>query len=340
MTGGWLILSDRDQPLSAALPARLDSGALVVEFAWPLPLGVLLDWRDPDGADQALSIFHHPRSGLGLCWRDGARLQRHLLPGALRSDMARVARLTFRWEGPRQVPGQVWQMRLDGGDGIEIAATMGLGPAAPPLAALALMASGRGLARRDGAVLWFGVLSGDAPPARAPWIGRATPVPTPGGPVPAGLLQVGQWVLTCDAGPLPLRSLRQLQMPSRGSHAAIVLRAPYHAQDRDVLVSADQMVALGGPEAEYLFGEDEVLVSAGALADGRTAMADNRRAVTAGVSLDLGGLHLIDVGGCRLMTAHHGPAASAPLMPLRAIRDYEAAPLMSLLRRLRPSDAA
>lgn len=335
MSEGWLILSDRDGPL-AAPQAGLDHGALVMELAWPLPQGVLLDWRELGGADRAFSLFHHPAAGLGLYWRDGAVLRRYLLPGSLGADAARVARLTFRWDSP----GGSWHLRLDGGDGAEIAATMGLAPAVPPLSVLAQMAAGRGLARRDGAVLWFGVLAGDTPPARAPWIGRATPVPTPGGMVPASTLRAGDWVMTLDAGPLQLREIRHLAMPSRGSHAAIVLRAPFHARDRDLLVSADQMVALGGLEAEYLFGEEQVLVAAGALADGRTAVQDNRRAVTCGVSLDFGALHLIDAGGCVLMTAHHGPASAAPLMPLRAIRDYEAAPLMSLLRRLRSSDAA
>lgn len=328
---GWLLLSDRDHPLTGH-SGRIAVGTLVMEFAWPLPTGVLLDWR---GDDRALSMFHHPQSGLGLYWREGPHLHRHLLSGALRSD-ARLARLTFHWDAP----GNLWRMRLDGSDGAEIVATCGLAPAALPLRALEEMAAGHGVNRRDGAVLWFGVLTGESPPARAPWIGRATPVPTPGGPVPAGTLRRGEWVLTRDAGPVQLRDVRHLDMPSRGSHAAVQLRAPFHARGRDLLVSADQMVALDGPETEYLFGEDEVLVSAGALIDGRTAIADNRRAVTTGVSLDLGALHLIDAGGCVLMTAHHATEGPMPIMPLRAIRDYEAAPLMSLLRRLRPSDAA
>ena len=112
------------------------------------------------------------------------------------------------------------------------------------------------------------------------------------------------------------------------------------ARGRDLLVSADQLVALSGLEVEYLFGEDEVLVSAGALVDGRTALADNRRGTAPGVSLDLGGLHLIDCMGCTVMTADNGPPSTMPILPLRALRDYEALPLMSLLRRLKSSDAA
>jgi hypothetical protein len=158
--------------------------------------------------------------------------------------------------------------------------------------------------------------------------------------IPAGMLQPGQWILTRNSGPVRLRSLQRMDMPSRGSHAAIILRAPFFARDRDLLVSADQLVVVGGLEAEYLFGEEEVLVAASALVDGRAALADNRRATAPGVSLDLGGLHLIEAMGCTLMTAHHGSHATAPIMPLRALQDYEALPLMSLLRRMKSSDAA
>jgi hypothetical protein len=330
---GWLFLSDRDGPVAGALPEVLEAGTLVVELSWPLPTGVLLDWQGAGG--QALSLFHHPASGLGLLWRDGPVLRRFLLAGALRSD-GRLARLHLRWS---QAEGS-WAMRLDGADETTIASTYGLTPPALPASVLAQMCGGAGMRRRDASVLWFGVTSGAIPPRGHAWIGLSTPVPTVEGLIPAGRLQAGQWVLTRDAGPVRLRSLRRMDMPSRGSHAAVVLRAPFHARDRDLLVSADQLVGVGGLEAEYLFGEEEVLVSAGALVDGRSVLADNRRATTQGVSLDLGQLHLVDVQGCTLMTAHHGDAATRPILPLRALADYEAGPLMGLLRRMKPSDAA
>jgi hypothetical protein len=330
---GWLLLSDRDRPVGADLPPMLAEGTLVIELSWPLPLGVLLDWRSPQG--QALSVFHHPASGIGLLWRDGETLRRFLLPGSLRLE-GRVARFQFRWglaEGG-------WSMRLDDGQESVVASTGGLNAPALPSAALSALCSGHGVTRRESSVLWFGIMQGSQPAARVAWIGQSTPVLTVEGAVPAGLLRPGQWVLTQDAGPIRLKSLRRMDMPSRGSHAAIVLRAPWYATGRDLLVSADQLVRIAGLETEYLFGEDEVLVSAGALVDGRSVLADNRRATTTGVSLDLGGLHLIECAGAFLMSAHHGPAAAQPILPLRALHEYEALPLLGLLRRLKPSDAA
>ncbi len=329
---GWLLLSDREAPLAADLPESLTTGLLVVEFAWPLPSDVLLDWSD--GAGRVLSLFHHGAGGLSLLWRDGARMRRHVLPGAIPAE-GRLARLLFRWD-----PGG-WTMRLDDGEERTVATTGGLAPLDWPVPALAALCRGQGLRRRDPSVLWFGVTAGLVPPGRSPWIGRAMPVATLAGPVAAGLIRAGDWVLTQDAGPQRVRSVRVLELPSRGSHAPVILRAPWFARGRDLLVSADQMVRIGGPEVEYLFGEDEVLVAAGALADGRSAVKDGRRAMAAGVSIELeGGVRLLDVGGCGVMSGHHGPIATRPILPLRALVDYEAVPLLALLRRMRPSDAA
>lgn len=332
MTTGWLFLSDRNVSPDMGIASKLESACLVMEMAWPAPTGVLLDWQGPDGL--AISLFHHPTSGLGLLWRDGGVLRRFLLP-SLRTD-ARLARLLFRWDHR----DNSWTMRLDDGLQANVNTTYGLNPPQVSTDALMLMCAGRGISRRDASVLWFGVTEGQTPAQGVSWISPSTPIATVEGLMPAGMLREGQWIMTRDAGPVRLKSLLRMDMPSRGSHAAVVLRAPFHARDRDLLVSSDQLVVVSGLEAEYLFGEDEVLVGAGALVDGRSVLIDNRRATTHGVSLDLGQLHLIDVQGCTLMTAHHGPAATKPLLPLRALEDYEALPLMSLLRRMKSSDAA
>jgi Hint domain len=329
----WVFLSDRDQPVQGRLPERLDQATLVIELSWPLPTGVLMDWQGPEGC--ALSLFHHPQSGLGLLWREATVLRRFLLPGPLRLD-GRLGRLVFRWNNTENI----WAMSLDDRMETTAASTYGLGSPAFSMQALARMCAGTGLTRRDSSVLWFGVTAGQMPPRGMAWVGLNTPVPTVEGMMPAGRLRPGQWILTQDAGPVRLKSLRRMDMPSRGSHAAVVLRAPFHGWSADILVSSDQLVRVSGLEAEYLFGEAEVLVAAGALVDGSTALTDNRRATTLGVSLDLGQLHLIDVGGCVLMTGHHGPASTMPILPLRALHDYEALPLMGLLRRMKPSDAA
>ncbi|MFE3838937.1 Hint domain-containing protein [Pseudogemmobacter sonorensis] len=320
------MLSDADGPLVPVMPEVLARALLVMEFLWPLPTDVLLHWHDPEG--HALSLFHHPQSGLALMWRIGGRMTRHRLAPPLEAD-GRLARLSFGWSP------QGWHMSLEGEAGAPIARAGGAERIALPARALARLCRGAGLVRRDPAVSWFGVAPGLAPPVRLPWIGRATPVPTPSGEVAADRLRPGDWVLTRNGGARRLRALRRIEMPSRGEHAAVILRAPYYARGRDILVSADQMVAIGGTETEYLFGEDEVLVAAGALVDGVSALHDNRRAVVPCLSLDLGPPCLVESAGCTWLSADHDPKPGlAP--PLTALREYEARPLMELLRRMRP----
>ena len=146
--------------------------------------------------------------------------------------------------------------------------------------------------------MWFGATQGPAPPAQAPWIGLRTPVDTIRGPVAAGRLQPGDLIATLEEGLLPLLALRRMTLPSRGSFAPVLLRAPYFGASGDLLVSADQRVRIAGAAVEYLFGEEEVLAPAGLLVDGRVAQMDERRAITTGVALDLGRPLLITADGC------------------------------------------
>lgn len=184
------------------------------------------------------------------------------------------------------------------------------------------------------AVLWFGLTRGDAPPARAPWIGLRTPVETTRGPVAAGNLVPGDLILTVDDGPVPLLALHRHDLPSKGSFAPVLLRAPFYGETQDLLIASDQMIALNGAEVEYLFGEDEVLVKAGLLADGRTALLDQRRSVTTSVALEFARPELILAEGCALLCAPQSQTRLAPAtLPRRGLQSYEVLTLMTLMGR-------
>lgn len=331
-TSQWIALSDS----TAAPPADdglLTVGALVIELSLPLPrAGVLLDYQATGGWPRTLSLFHDAGGGLCLLHRQGTALTRHILPGPLQFE-GQTARLVYAWDAP----ARTWTLRLENRGKTPPAVAYGLNPMPLPLADIAALCAGAGLARRDASVLWYGVTDQDAPPVSAPWLGLRTPIPTTQGMIPAGLLREGCDVITRD-GPRPLLSLRRMNLPARGAFAPVMLRAPYFTRTTDLLVSAEQLITIGGLEVEYLFGEDEVLVEAGCLIDGRAALPDPRRVTIASVSLDLGEPALLDIDGCTVMTAHH--STTAPRTPLRVLHGYEALPLMALLRRLRPADAA
>jgi len=323
----WIALSD--QPPPPGVPARgpLLCGTMVFEVEMPLAGAmVLLDLRMKRGVERAeevaISLFYDLGVGFALLMRRGERLVRHVLPGPLWQKPG-VARLTFGWEAKA---GR-WSLLLEQ-EGRRLAAE-GAGVIAPDLGDLHLLCAGGEDVLRHPALLWFGVLPGSAGPGPMGWIGVATPVLTPRGPVAAGSLGPGDRVMTRDQGAVPLVSVTRLTVPGRGMLAPVRLRAPFYGRRADILVSPDQTVWIGGAEAEYLFGEEEVLVRARHLADGRMAVTEAVRAVAVGVVLDLGLPELVEADGCLLATG--GPEGMAPAR--RLLEEFEALPLRNALAR-------
>jgi hypothetical protein len=297
----------------------------MAEIEMPLPgAGVLLDMRSEiDGAEVALSLFHDLGAGIVLLHRQGGRLLRHVLPGPL-PQKAGMARLAFGWDAG----GTGWFLDLE----LAGQTMRAKGAVALPLqmiALRALCAGGEGVLRHP-SVLWYGVRQGAEMPVPLGWLGTATPVRTARGIIAAGHLKPGDRVVTRDNGAVPLIEVTRLQVPGRGSLSPIRLRAPYFGQRGDMLVSPDQPVLIAGPEAEYLFGDEEVLVPARYLADGQMAVAESHRAVALGVVLDLGQPEVIEADGCALATA--GPVGVPPAR--RLLKAYEAKPLCNAMQRM------
>lgn len=321
---GWLVISDR--PPESDLPALVGRGLFVVELALPLrERALLLDFSAGDGWERGLSLYHEPEAGLMLRHRQGRVLARHALPGPL-PDVQGTARLSLRFDAP----ARRWEMRLELPDAPEVPALRAAGANPLPMrpADVAALSEAPARLHRHGAVLWFGLARGERLPARAPWIGLRTPVETARGPVAAGLLRAGDLVETADDGPLPLIAVQNFALPACGSFAPVLLRAPFFPDRNDLLVSADQRLALAGPEVEYLFGEDEVLVPAAALVDGRTALAEQRRVIAPSVALLFDRPALIRAEGCLLLAALPDDPP-----PRRCLESYEAAMLMTQLGR-------
>ncbi len=183
-----------------------------------------------------------------------------------------------------------------------------------------------GLTRRDmvallapdaaGAETVSGVAVGAGwqPVGVGPCFGGSTPVLTVDGPVPVAALSAGALVMT-GAGPRPVLWCGRIGAPPFGSTRPLRLVAPYHGATGDILVTPHHRVALGGPEVEYLFDAEAVLVEARHLADGRTAAMTE--AMTDGGVADWYGLlfedhHLIEAGGCRMESLYVGGLADAP----------------------------
>ena len=92
--------------------------------------------------------------------------------------------------------------------------------------------------------------------------------------------------------------------------------------------SSALMVLVGGVSVEYVCGCEEVLIRSGMMVNGRTALLENRRASTVGVTLDCGRPVLLPVDGVALLIPTSG--RGQPL-PRRALADYEAHPLLPII---------
>ncbi len=315
---GWIALSDHPVPPDTHAP---DVGLFVLELALPLDhAAVLIDHAD-GVAGARFSIFADPAAGLSVLARHGQTVTRLTLPGPLDPQQRGMARLVLGWSAE----GGNWRLTLDIPGEAALREVCAASQIAPMPADLAAFALGQGAAIRHPAVLWFGITRGEVPPARRAWIGPMTPVDTPDGARAAGSLRAGDRVMT-DAGPLLLRDVRRCDVPSRGSHTPVILRAPYFGAEGDLLVSADHLVRLSGPEVEYLFGDEAVLAEAAHLADARSAIFDQRRATAIGIVLETDTGAVLSAGGCGLGLTGGTPA-------LRVLRAYEALPLLSLLGR-------
>lgn len=101
-----------------------------------------------------------------------------------------------------------------------------------------------------------------------------TPLATPWGYKPIASLRAGDTVMTQDAGVVPILHRLTRVVPARGSYGPIRLRAPYFGLQQDIIVSSHQPVLVDGPEVNYLFDQNAVLVPARHLINGFSAITE------------------------------------------------------------------
>ncbi len=279
----WLALSGKGLIDIWANPFQpLPNASFVAEFRLPLPASkILLNLQTNEGIARSFSLFYDAVAGLSLLHRTGNDVARLRLAGPLPQN-GNTGRLTYRFDAARRH----WSMRFEV-LGAAIAPSEAQGVGCLPFTQRDIEQICQ-KAQSDPAVLWYGFCQNAELPQSVPWIGLRTPIETSLGTVAAGNLRAGDIVLTPDHGPVTLRALHRVDVPARGSFAPILLRAPYYDARGDVLVSANQRIVFSGGEVEYLFGVDRVLVAAGDVVDGRTAVADDKRNVISAVMLDLG----------------------------------------------------
>ncbi len=107
-----------------------------------------------------------------------------------------------------------------------------------------------------------------------------TLIETISGSRPVECLAPGDLVLTRDHGFQPLRWIGQRKTHAQGARAPVRIRAGHLGADRDLLLSPQHRILVGGWRAELFFGVGEALAAAAHLIDGQAVSRAPMRRVT------------------------------------------------------------
>ncbi len=134
-----------------------------------------------------------------------------------------------------------------------------------------------------------------APVARAQTgVLGTTRLATPKGQVAVHELAAGDLVVDAAGNPVAIKHI----LKTAATKTAICIRAPYFGLDQDLIVGADHRIAVTSDAAEYLFGEETVLVPTWALKDGRRAQHWEMPPNTHMYQIQLETVAALKVGNC------------------------------------------
>jgi len=166
----------------------------------------------------------------------------------------------------------------------------------------AIAANGYEVANGDTAP--FHVNTNDLPTA-APGAGVLgdTRISTPTGPCRIDELAPGDTVLDTNGNTARVRHVLKASAP----RDAFYLRAPYFGLDHDAVMGPNQRIVVTSDVAEYLFGEEQVIVPVWALCDARKVQHFETRSTDQLYQLQLDTAAPVQIGNCAIAALHkHG----------------------------------
>lgn len=256
-------------------PLKADPNALLVRGS------IVIETRlSPDGRPQTLLAYErtHPwKSKISLQAIPGGGIAVIIMQGdhvfhtalnhnsEYRTD---ILRITYSWDAPRRWGRlAIERPELDKVTSIELK-----NPKPLMLDDIRIMATNPRQRHMDQDVVFFAVSDDIEPIGPTPTLTARVPVLGPSGYVSAGKLRQGDLVETLETGLVPVLQTVSRTVPARGSFQPVRLRAPYFGLQKDVIVAPDQRLVIGGPEVEYQFGREAVLVPARHLVNGVSAI--------------------------------------------------------------------
>lgn len=253
--------------------ARLDWGTLLLEFdLWQFGQAraarhqPLLCVSPPHDPTRTFTIEPGPDGRLHLLRRQGRDVS-HLSIGLGREPISGILRLTYHWD-TRRSRSLLTAENLTKGTIRQQEDHHALPMLADEVTGIFVSAN----VMRHAALDWIGLADHWQTVGPLPGFAPGTDILTPDGLRRIETLAAGDLVTTADHGPLPLLWQGRVALPAMGQLRPVRLIAPYFGLKRDILVQPGQRFALSGPDVEYHFNEEAVLVEARQLVNDQTAI--------------------------------------------------------------------
>jgi len=283
----WLALCDHDErrlslrglgtdkkpaPLMQDDPgALLTRGSIVFETRLSADgrPQVLFAYKDTYPELRSLTFQAIPGGGIAMVQVQGEHIC-HAAISHAKAGRTDVARITYAWDAD-----QNWgRMTLEKPEETQVTSVYVENPCPLSLEDIRGLMLGRSDQTFSTDMVFAALSDQIEPVGPMPTLLPDTPLATPWGYKPADKLRRGDTVLTRDDGVVPILQKVKRMVPARGSYHPIRLRAPYFGLQQDIIVSPDQRLIIDGPEVEYLFGQEAVLVPARHLVNGFAALKE------------------------------------------------------------------
>ncbi|MBC7133586.1 MAG: Hint domain-containing protein [Roseovarius sp.] len=236
-----------------------------------------------------------------------ADLPRVRLP--VRSDDADAGlRITYGWD----VPARWGRLTLERPGALGLSSVRMAAPHPIALADLHRAFSDPRRRRMDGQVIFAALSDRIEPVGPMPGLAGHVPVRVPGGHVPVARLRRGDRVIGAGGAPVPVLQAVAHTVPALGSLAPVRLRAPWFGLRDDLVMAAHQRLVIPGPDVEYLFGCEAVLVPVGHLVNGISALPEPSAPVVRYHGLVLPEHDAIEAAGVPVETLHLGRMRRSP----------------------------
>ena len=235
----------------------------------------------------AIEIDSHDRLSLQI--RQGAARSRAMIDLRRPEHDSRL-RVSYTWDAPRRVS----TLTVEYPDERRVHQAIAGNPVPLPLRDVKELVR-NGSASEIGQNVRF-VASSDKiePVGLGTGIAAGSTIETAQGPVPIDRLRLGDEVLTAGSGYQPVRWIARRTVPALGGFRPVRIRAPFFGLENDMIAAPDHRVRLELAEAEYMLGDDEVLIPAATLVNGRHAQRDARHRLVTYYQV------LLDVHDCLL----------------------------------------